>query len=82
MRIHRPGLLTAIWLAFISLVIGGIILIIAWIHIGDTVRDNQHRSDMRWCTLLHQISYPRGTAAGERFTAALQQLELEFRCSR
>lgn len=80
MRVQRPGILMAVWIAGISLLVGVIMLIIVWIHVSDTVSANQHRSDMRWCTLLHQIQYPRAGTSGAKFNGALTALEQEFRC--
>lgn len=80
MRIYRDAALTAIALALIAILLGGVFFSLAWIHTNNRITSNQHKVDKRWCTLLDQITYPRATAAGRKFTDALTQLEREFGC--
>lgn len=80
MKVYRNAALTAIAAGIIAVLVAGLVLAVGWEHTNSRITSNQHKSDKRWCTLLDQIIFPRTTAAGQQFNAALTQLEREFGC--
>lgn len=79
-KIYSRAALTAIALGIIAVLLAFLFLALTWEHTNNRVTSNQRHSDQRWCTLLEQIKFPRQTPSGERFNAALTQLEQEFGC--
>jgi hypothetical protein len=77
---HRTVRVWAAFVIIITLAAAVTVLAVGWMHTDHTVTSNQRKSDQRWCTLLHQINFPRTTAAGVQFNAALTELEREFGC--
>jgi hypothetical protein len=71
---------TVIAVTLTAILLGGVFLSLGWQHTNNKIESNQHKSDQRWCTLLQQIKFPRTTAAGQKFNAALTELEQEFGC--
>jgi len=80
MSLYRKISPSAAAIGMVAVLVSGGFLAVEWQHTNSRVTSNQRKVDESWCRFLEKVDYPRTTAAGRRYAAALKELEQERHC--